>query len=287
MSGTPDWQKRRVCEYYQSTNERSYLANWSGKALSYHLGLSDETTASLDEAHNNSNAYLADHLGIAKSTRVLDAGCGVGGTSIWLAVERGAKVTGITIDPEQVDLARKFAEERAVLDRVSFHTMDYAATTFAPGSFDVVFNLESVCHSMDVQSYFAHVATLLAPGGTYGCMECFVAAPGSDRVKRVMDGWAMQGWQSKAAVVDALRQVGFRDLAVTDLGREVRRSAEQLLAMARNTEVFNRLAGAAGTDPVFDGHVSGGIACCEGLISGEIEYAFVRAVRPRADKVQS
>src|SRR5438552_2384048 len=135
MSGTPDWLKAKVREYFQATTEASYLANWSGRALSFHFGLSDESTTSLDEAHLNANAELAGYLALSAPSpgmRVLDAGCGVGGTSIWLAKERGVKVTGLTLDPKQAELAARFAEERGVAPDVTFLVMDYAATTFAP-----------------------------------------------------------------------------------------------------------------------------------------------------------
>jgi cyclopropane fatty-acyl-phospholipid synthase-like methyltransferase len=282
MGGTPEWQKERVRAYYQETNEKSYLANWSGKALSFHFGLADETTASLDEAHLQSNAYLADRLGIGEGTRVLDAGCGVGGTSIWLANERRAKVTGLTLDPQQVELANRFARERGAQERTTFQVMDYAATSFPPRSFDVALNLESLCHCVDVRAYFEHLHDLLEDGGRYGCMEFFVGNGEPERVKAVMDGWAMPAWTSMSAVETALRAAGFVDVEAVDLTPRVLRSAEQMRAMAKNTMLTMRLSAAVGehADPVFEGHVRGAIECCDGLFTGSVTYGFVHGLRP-------
>ncbi|MBK7583769.1 MAG: class I SAM-dependent methyltransferase [Myxococcales bacterium] len=273
MGKTPDEQIARVVEYYRATNERSYLANWSGRALSFHYGLSDASTRSLDEAHENSNRYLADRLGIGPGSRVLDSGCGVGGTAIWLARERGAKVVGITLDRGQVELGMRFARERGVEDKVQLLEMDYAATTFAPGSFDAALNLESLCHAADTGGYFEHLHGLLAPGGHYGAMEFFVGEGRPELIEDVMQGWAMPAWQSMSAAAEALAAAGFRDVELIDLRAEVRLSAEQMLSMATRTLLDLRKDGAR--DPVFEGHVKGAIACCRGLLEGGVDYGLV------------
>src|SRR5258708_8741617 len=130
MTGTPDWLKEKIREYYLETTEASYLANWSGHSLGLHFGIGDESTPSLDESLVNTNIYLADQMHIGEGERVLDAGCGVGGSSIWLARERGARVTSITLAPNQVELGRRFAAERGVADRVFFECMDFTKTSF-------------------------------------------------------------------------------------------------------------------------------------------------------------
>jgi cyclopropane fatty-acyl-phospholipid synthase-like methyltransferase len=282
MGGTPEWLKQRIRDYYQTTNERSYLPNWSGEALSYHYGLADETTASLDEAHRNANRYVADRLGIGPGVRALDAGCGVGGTSIWMAKERGAEMTGITLDPTQIALGERFAAERGA--RVRFHVMDYMATDLPERSFDAVFNVESLCHCADLDVYFAHVRSLLGDGGRYGCLEFFRGEGHPERVKEVMDTWAMPCWASMAEVETALSGAGFEDVEAVDLTPAVALSARQMLAMAKNTQLVAKLdAAVTGKpgEPVLDGHVRGAIACSLGLLEGGVTYGFVRGNRPR------
>ena len=102
MAGTHEQIKKRVIDYFAATTEASYLKNWSGESLGFHFGIADESTESLVQSFVNTNAFLAERAGITSGTRVLDAGCGVGGSTIWLAGELGARATGITLVPRQV-----------------------------------------------------------------------------------------------------------------------------------------------------------------------------------------
>ena len=282
MAETPAWQREKVAAYYRETNEKSYLANWSGRALSFNYGLSDEKTQSLDEAHENSNRFLGEELGVQAGTRVLDAGCGVGGTSIWLAKERGARMTAVTLSPEQVELGRRFAEERGVADRVTYFVKDYMATGFAEASFDVVFNLESACHCTDIDAYLSHVMSLLADGGLYGALDFFVGEGNPGLVQEVKDGWIMPNWLTMDDVQRAVVRAGFVDVTTRVMTDDVARSAQQCIAMAENTRVMLRLQKALDSKdhPLLEGHVNAALACSRGLLSGAVTYGFIRARRP-------
>ncbi len=284
VTGTPESQKNRVVAYYQETTEASYLANWSGAALSFHFGLSNDATASLDEAHLAANAFVADALEMRPDERVLDAGCGVGGTSLWLAQNRGVLATGVTLEAGQVALGRRFARERGVADRVSLEVADYAATPFAPSAFDAAFNLESLCHCVTLGEYFAHLQRILRPGGRYGCLEFFAGEGRPELVREVMDGWAMPGWQSMSAVERALVDAGFDDVQAVDMTSRVALSAKQMRAMAQNSVFVAKLQRAIDgkEHPVLDAHVRGAIACCDGLLEGGVVYGFVSGRKPRA-----
>jgi cyclopropane fatty-acyl-phospholipid synthase-like methyltransferase len=281
--GTPESLKARIREYFTATNESSYLAHWSGEALSFHLGLSDETTPSYDEAATNLNRHLADKLGVQKGERLLDAGCGVGGTSIWMARERGARVVGVTIEPTQIPLARKFASERGVADLTEFVEADYLATGLPPGSFDGAFHIESLCQAADPAAAMAHVFDLLKPGGRWGCIDYFPRDFESPLVRQAAEGWVMLHWQSIDETVVSLQRVGFEAIEVEDLGPQVLRSAQRLRSAASNGLMTFRLERALDgkKDPVVEGHVRAAIATGEGLESGALGYYYVGGRRPR------
>ena len=108
-----------------------YRTSWlDSRNLAIHYGYWDEATRSHSQALINMNRVLADTAAIAPGERVLDAGCGIGGSSIWLAENRGVRVTGITLSDLQVSQARHNAAQRGVSDRVDFQTADFFATPF-------------------------------------------------------------------------------------------------------------------------------------------------------------
>jgi SAM-dependent methyltransferase len=97
--------------------------------------------------------------------RALDAGCGAGVFSVWLA-EQGMDVTGVDLFPEAVAMAQKRAEEHRV--NVTFLAADLLQ--WAPERpFDLVF--DSACmHALvggNVAAYKRQLLQWLARGGDY------------------------------------------------------------------------------------------------------------------------
>jgi cyclopropane fatty-acyl-phospholipid synthase-like methyltransferase len=282
VGGTPEETKAWVRGYYAEATEL-YVRNWGGSTGAFHLGLDDGTCSTRDEALQASNRYLAERAGVTQGTRVLDAGCGVGGSSVWLALHRDARVVGITIAPEQLAIARKRAEEAGVLDRVRFEEMDFAATTFVPGSFDVVWNLESLVHAFDTQAYLRHVHELLRPGGKFVCLE-MVSNPGGDAaIARAMcEGWSLSSLPGVDETMAQLRTAGFVDVESDDLLEQIRRPVLAMKAFAENASRMLAIEKAmtGSSSAVYAAHVRGALACAEGVANGTFGYAYVGATRP-------
>lgn len=287
MSGTPAWIKDEVVAYYQATTEESYLM-WGGAALALHLGLDDGggglvDRAALDRSLLAMNALLADRAAIGAGARVLDAGCGVGGSAIWLARERAAEVVGVSLDPGQVVLARRFAEEQGA--RVTFAVHDFAATPFDEGSFDVVWNLESLCHVGDPRPYLTHVRSLLADGGRFVCAD-FFRGTGGPACDEMAAGWVLPGLRRGDEVTSALRDLGFTDVTWTDLRSRVLPSARWMATTAIFETLRLETAVAAGAPrrSTYERHFHAAVAASKGLTNGEIAYGIITATRPRRSR---
>lgn len=99
---------------------------------------------------------------------VLDVGCGVGGTSRYLAKKLGAnaQVTGITLSPNQVNRATELAVEQGV-PNAKFTVMDALKMDFPDNSFDIVWACESGEHMPDKKAYINEMMRVLKPGGKY------------------------------------------------------------------------------------------------------------------------
>ena len=71
---------------YYDLNEAQYKLNWKlDTCLALHYGYQDEENRSFEKSLINMNAQLAKRAKITENDFVLDAGCGVGGSSIYLA----------------------------------------------------------------------------------------------------------------------------------------------------------------------------------------------------------
>jgi len=124
--------------------------------------------------------------------RIADVGCGVGWSSIGIALaHQSVTVDGYDVDAPSIDAARANAAEAGVGDRVHFSTADVAAVT---GRYDLVTAFECVHDMPDPVSVLGAMRRLAGPDGVVLVMDENVAetftAPGDD-VERLMYGWSI------------------------------------------------------------------------------------------------
>ena len=108
---------------------------------------------------------LAARARIAGGERVLDVGCGMGGSSIYLARTHGCRVTGITLSPLQRRWAGFASRWHGVQRRTEFRCADAEAIALAAETFDVVWSIECTEHLFDKPRFFANAASWVKPGG--------------------------------------------------------------------------------------------------------------------------
>lgn len=96
---------------------------------------------------------------------ILDLGCGIGGSSLYLAEKLGAQVTGISLSPVQIKRARERALNRGLANQVTFEVANALEMPFADQSFDWVWSLESGEHMPDKTKFLQECYRVLKPGG--------------------------------------------------------------------------------------------------------------------------
>jgi MPBQ/MSBQ methyltransferase len=99
---------------------------------------------------------------LPKGSRILDVGCGIGGSSRILAKYYGFNVTGITISPAQVKRAKELTPIGLNCD---FQVMDALNLQFEDGSFDAVWSVEAGAHMNDKNKFADEMLRTLRPGG--------------------------------------------------------------------------------------------------------------------------
>lgn len=120
---------------------------------------------SVAEAQVNLTRELARRAQLAHGDRMLDVGCGLGGSSLLLAKEYGCRVEGISISPKQVATATQEAARRGLQDRVSFAVQDANDLAAGEPAYDVVWTIECSEHLFDKARFVSTCAHLLKPGG--------------------------------------------------------------------------------------------------------------------------
>jgi MPBQ/MSBQ methyltransferase len=100
-------------------------------------------------------------------SRVLDVGCGIGGSARILARDYGFEVLGISISPAQIARARELTPHS--LAGCRFAVMDALAMDLPDGSpdqgFDAVWSVEASPHMPDKQRFVDEMLRVLRPGG--------------------------------------------------------------------------------------------------------------------------
>jgi tocopherol O-methyltransferase len=104
---------------------------------------------------------------VQQATDILDVGCGIGGSSLYLAEKFHARATGITLSPVQANRARQRSQAAGLGNRTTFLVADALNMPFADASFDFVWSLESGEHMPDKRKFMQECYRVLKPGGRF------------------------------------------------------------------------------------------------------------------------
>jgi tocopherol O-methyltransferase len=158
--------KHRIIKHYDAISPY-YRSLW-GEHL--HHGYWIRGDESKEKAQLQLIEHLAQLAGVKPGSEILDIGCGLGASTLYLAKNYKAAVTGITISEVQVEMAAKAAATEQ-LD-AKFLLMDAEAMHFQK-QFDLLWSVESISHYQRREEFFASAAKLLKPGGLFAITDWF------------------------------------------------------------------------------------------------------------------
>jgi len=267
----PNIQKSVIRNHYD-VSTLFYRLLW-GPHIHHGYWLADETPPVAQVQLTSTLAGLAK---INPESVVYDIGCGMGGSSIWLAKQLRCKVIGVTLSPVQRQWAAASARLKAIVPRPQFRCADAESIQFPTESADAVWSIECTEHLFDKPAFFAKAATWIKPGGCFAlCAWLSGEQPMSQthatQAKRVCEGMFCPSLGSQSDYVEWFQRAG---LQVTKTGiwtDQVKKTWEVCRKRVERTGV-RYLAKVLGKNHVlFLDHFD---AILEAYDSGAMEYGF-------------
>ena len=133
--------RRNISHHYDIGND--FFKLWLDKNLQYTCSYFKDSDVDLDTSQVDKMDHICKKVDLQAGEEVLETGCGWGGLAVYAAKKYGVKVAAYNISSEQIDYARRLAEEEEVEDLVTFFDDDYRN---ARGTYDKFISIGMLEH---------------------------------------------------------------------------------------------------------------------------------------------
>ncbi|GAB5389131.1 MAG: cyclopropane-fatty-acyl-phospholipid synthase family protein [Alphaproteobacteria bacterium] len=167
--------KRNILAHYDLGN--AFYQSWLDPSMTYSSAIwpTHKQDLPLQQAQTHKFSRIADLAAIKPGMRVLEIGCGWGGMANYLATERGAHVTALTLSEAQNAHVRDMIASQDLQNRIDLRLQDYRDLTDQP--FDAIISIkmfEAVGEAY-WSKFFNTLHTMLKPGGKAGLQIITIA----------------------------------------------------------------------------------------------------------------
>lgn len=279
-----------LSRYYDWLSAFQHVTSWIGQGGGYQsltvhrlLASHDPSIDSADVVHER----ILSVVGSLRSPRVIDAGCGLGGTIFYLHRKLGGEYHGLTLSPAQRAHAEREAARRGVAAACQFHLRSYDDDpgSVVAGGADLVVAIESLAHSPDPPRSIANLARALRPGGRLVVVDDMPddgLALSDHDFAAFRDGWQCPAIARRGVVLEALSGAGLVVAADHDLTPLVGlRDSSKLERLTRSNRRWRAWVGWTGAGELIDS-LYGGLMLERLYRRGLMQYRLVAARRTAA-----
>ncbi|MEO0842919.1 MAG: methyltransferase domain-containing protein [Cyanobacteria bacterium J06643_5] len=159
-----DFQQGKT-EIIQSFGNHVHWGYWEN------INTADGSIEDFTQAAEKLSQKVYDSAKVTDNMRVLDCGCGFGGTISSLNNRfNNMQLIGLNIDPRQLARAKEQVQPRAQ-NHLGFIEANACQLPFADNSFDVVLAVECIFHFPSRERFFQEVSRVLKPAGTFAISD--------------------------------------------------------------------------------------------------------------------
>lgn len=297
---------RNIIRYYDSNTPRFLRFGQGAGSAAIHRAVWAEGVGDRRQAMEYVNTLVEEAIRETDARRVLDIGCGIGGSLAFLAGRTPARFLGITISAVQGEIGRRFLRDSGYGDRCSIMVGDFTEDAWlreleagevegfrgweshearhGHERFNAAFAIESFLHMSDPEAFFRRAAECLRERGQLLICDDFIAeeycaespSPEIERlIGRFRKGWQVQTLMSVQETVAAARRGGFACLEERDLSPylELRRPRDRAIRL------LMAIGGGLPIRVPFWQNLSGGDALQTLLLKGVVQYRCIRFIK--------
>ena len=223
-------------------SEDFYLKNWPllvkllqvDKTNCIHHGYYEKGIRTHIQSVLNMNDFVGRLLKIDSkdkhTKKILDAGCGIGGTAIHLAKKYPhIDFIGITNVSKHIEIAKNLSKENNVNFNTDFILKDFIKTDFLSNQFDAIYLLESSCYALSKDILLREMYRILKPEGKLVIIDVFLTNVKLNPFLKNFYLWFCRGWGLTNLIKleefrEYLKTEGFQDIETRDLTKNVMRT---------------------------------------------------------------
>ena len=233
-----------VVDYYEDSNlGYRYFHSVEG---SVHMALNFDGKFDKDGYYEQAK-IVSKQIESIDAKIVLELGCGKGFNSIFLAKKfPNVDLTGIDLTPAHLNQA---IESGRNFPNLIFKQGNFQMLEFADKSFNLLFEVESICHASDMKIALSEAFRVLKPGGRIVFFDGFrqpgfsnqsedtkLASQLVEASMAIEKPWLINEWLGLA------REVGFLEIKVDDISQAIMPNLAKFQFLARGYFKFPNLS---------------------------------------------